>query len=222
MKKPDMQSISNMGSNMTLSNLLGLYALIAIVVAGVVGYFLVVPQFQSARETADQVEFVRAEIDQLNQLIQDTETLRTNYDEIKQDRDRILGLLPQSDNEEEYLLTLLADTASRNGLAMTSFQAQGGALSSGQGSISYQTYRAEITISGKYQQIRSFIKEVESSSRFLFITEVSASGNRNAQGDNPDISATILMEAFFQSGNPGLSSEAGAANTSADQGGGAP
>jgi Tfp pilus assembly protein PilO len=105
---------------------------------------------------------------------------------------------------------------------MNSFQSQGSPSSIAGESSPYQTYRAEMSVSGKYQQIRSFIKEVESSSRFVFITEVTASANRNTRADNPDISATLVMEAFYQTGAAGLSSETGAVNTPVDQGGVAP
>lgn len=185
---------------MSLSNLVGLYALVAILIAGLVGYFLIMPQLNSAQDTADDIQMVEAEIDELQKLIQDTQQLRENYEDIEQDRDQILSLLPR-DNEEEYLLTLTSQTASRNGAVMTNFRPEVGfgSQSAGEASGIYRTYQAKATIAGKHQQIMNFLRDLESSSRFVHITEMVTSSSSNVGLDNPDISATLTIQAYYQS-----------------------
>lgn len=187
---------------MSLSNLVGLYALVAILVAGLVGYFLVMPQLNSAQETGDEIQLVEAEIDELQKLIQDTQRLRENYEDIERDRDQILSLLPR-DNEEEYLLTLTSQTASRNGAVLTNFRPEigFGSQSGGEAAAAYRTYQTKATIAGQHQQIMNFLRDLESSSRFVHITEMVASSEGNVSLDNPDISATLTIQAYYQTSN---------------------
>lgn len=193
--KKSLQSIQDM----SLSNLIGMYALAAIAVAGFVGYFLIMPLLGSAQETQDEIELVEAEIDGLEKLIADTETMRENYEEIKQDRDQILSLLPR-ENEEEYLLALINQTASRNGIVVSSYRPEVGFESGPQqdASGSHRIYKAEVTISGTHGQLTEFLDDLESSSRFVFVTEILASTGSNIRVSNPDISTTMSIEAYYQ------------------------
>ncbi len=217
MNKPTKQSLDSM----SLSNLIGLYALAGIAFAGLIGYLLILPQIQSAQETGDKIDTVEAEIDGLNQLIEDTETLRNNYETARQDRNQILSLLPHGGNEEEYLLTLLNQTASRNGVVMSSFQSQtspGGGATQQESAGVYSTYQAEITISGQNQQLENFLQDIESSSRFIFITELIASTQNNTNLENPNVNATMVLEAYYQTDTSASGSTFGSNGSQTNQG----
>lgn len=217
MNKPTKQSLENM----SLSNLIGLYALAGIAIAGLVGYLLILPQIQSAQETGDKIATVEAEINGLNRLIEDTETLRNNYEAVREDRNQILSLLPHGGNEEEYLLTLLNQTASRNGVVMSSFQPQtsAGGATQQESAGAYRTYQAEITVSGRNQQLENFLQDLESSSRFIFVTELIASTQNSTNLENPNVNATMVLEAYYQTDTSTSRNTPGSNESQTNQGG---
>lgn len=175
--------------NEKLSNILGLYLLGAIALAALGFIFLIKPTYTKATKTKVEVTAQQVKIADLKQLEKDTETLRSNYDEVKEKRDLILAQLPAK-QEEERLLALLSQLSQQNGVVMSSF-APGAAPSTETSSLSI--YGAAVNITGTYAQIQGFLTSLEQAARFIDVKSVSLSA-----GEKSIITASIVLQAYYQ------------------------
>lgn len=176
-----------------LSDVLGLYLLAAIAVAGLLGYFAIKPLINKAQLTAAEVTKVDHEIKALEQLKSDTEQLRSTYAAVKTERDAILKLLPVK-NEEERLLVLLNTLALESGVVMSTFSpADPGAASVPALSI----YGANLSVSGNYASLQKFLERMENSARFIDVISIDMSGSV-ATGGATTLGIALRVDAYYQ------------------------
>lgn len=181
--------------DMTLSNQLALYVIGGLALAVVVGYFVVRPLFISAENTKAEVRSVERDITALEQLAEDTEELRRNYEAVRDERDRIIAQLPE-ENREEDLLALLNQLASRSGVLFTSFRPEG--ITTTDEANVYETYATKINVNGRHSEVVNFLRAVENSSRFMEFSGVAASGSGNLSVPNPQIGFTLDLKAYYR------------------------
>lgn len=176
-----------------LSNTIALYAAIALIVAGAVGYLLIKPLYNDAQATGVKVAKVKADTASLVQLGKDTDTLRANYASVKDSRDQILHQLPVT-SEEERLIALLGAMGQANGVVVNSF-APGDAVSAATTvSSAVSLYPASISVTGTYSQIQAFLKNLETSARFISVQSSALTGSPASSV----LSGQIVFQAYYQ------------------------
>lgn len=174
-----------------LSNLLGLYLLVAIVAGVILGLFVIKPIYAKAAATRGQAKEMRAKIAALEQLGRDTETLRGNYEEVKEERDRILALLPVS-TEEERLLAYLSELAQQSGAVLSTFAPTAASVEA-QSLTSISVYPVSINVSGSYQAIYNFLEKVEEGARFVDVHSGSF-----ASAESAGVAVKVDLTAYYQ------------------------
>lgn len=189
--------------NMSLNNLLALFVLSGLILAMAVGYLAIRPIFIKAENTKAEIRKVENDILALEQLGEDTEMLRQNYEQVRDERDRIIGLLP-SENKEEDLLALLNQLASRSGVLFSHFAPEGGNETDDfedefEDTAAYESYTTRVNVTGDHESIIKFLKEVENSSRFMEFDSVGASGSGNLGVSNPQIDVDLKLIAYYRS-----------------------
>lgn len=196
MAKPSSSRTADQLKNMSLTNLLGIYVLAGVALAGLVGFFGVQPLIISAQETGRDIERTHSEIDNLEKLQEDTEELRENYEEIRGQRDRIISLLPEKDREEDFL-ALVSDLANEAGVRFDNFNPEGGVSAE---ENSYETYQVRILVSGTNEAAQEFLEAVERSSRFTEIHSVSINSQASgaAQADDPPLDLVVTLQTYYQ------------------------
>ena len=175
-----------------LSNTIALYIAIALVVAGAVGYLLIKPLYTEAQKTGTKVAKVKAETVALKQLGKDTDILRSNYESVKDSRDQIMHQLPEK-SEEERLIALLGAMGQANGIVVNSF-APGDTNASIASSSALSIYPASISVTGTYAQIQAFLKNLETSARFIGVKSSALSGSPASSA----LSGQISFQAYYQ------------------------
>lgn len=175
-----------------LSNTIALYVAIALIVAGAVGYLLIKPLYNDAQATSTKVTKVKAETAALVQLGKDTDTLRANYASVKDSRDQIMHQLPKN-SEEERLIALLGDMGQANGVVVNSF-APGDNNASIASSPGLSIYPASISVTGTYSQIQAFLKNMETSARFIGVKSSALTGSPASSA----LSGQISFQAYYQ------------------------
>lgn len=173
-----------------LTNLLGLYLLIGLVVLAASIYFVIKPQFALSTVHLQERKAVEAKIAGLEQLERDTEVLKENYEKVADRREEVLAQLPV-ESEEQRLMVMLNDLAQRNGVALNSFSP---AIAEGENATSLAVYPSTIGISGTFPNIENFLRSIESSARFLDVQ----SGNFAAMGQGAGIEAKVDLTAYYQ------------------------
>lgn len=181
--------------DMKLNNLLALYVFGGLALMVVVGYFVVRPLFIRAEATKAEVASVRNDILALEQLGEDTEILRQNYEQVRDERDQIISLLP-SENKEEDLLALLDELATRSGVLFTNFRPENGRFTEEE--VVYRTYTTRVNINGRHNEIVKFLTQVENSSRFMEFSAISARGDGDLNVSNPEIGVNLTLRAYFR------------------------
>ncbi len=182
--------------NDKLSNILGLYLLGAIGLAGVAGYFVIKPFYAQGQGFSASTTVKNADIAALNKLSADTDTLRGNYQTVKNQRDSILKQLPTK-SEEERLLALLSSLGQSSNTVVASFTPAGisnAAAASAASSVSI--YPANVTVKGTYESIQSFLRKIEEGARFIDIQNASFSAS--AKGSAVNVDATFSISAYYQ------------------------
>lgn len=172
-----------------ISNLIGAYLAIGLIVALLVFFAVIKPTFTKAASLGRDIASVNGKIAALNQLSVDTESLRGNYQAIKYRRDQILAQLPVK-SEEERLLALLSNLASSSGVVMGNFSPAGVQSTGSLASIS--TYGVSTSTSGSYESIQKFLGRIEEAARFIDIKSVSLAG----QGGS--LQASLSLNAYYQ------------------------
>jgi|GEM_PF-5213869 len=176
-----------------LSNTIALYAAVALILAGAIGYLLIKPLYSDAQATRTKIVKVKADTAALVQLGKDTETLRTNYAAVKNSRDQILHQLPLT-SEEERLIALLGAMGQANGVVVNSF-APGDVSSSTSGANSaLSVYPASISITGTYPQIQAFLKNMETSARFIGVQSSALTGSASSSA----LAGQVVFQAYYQ------------------------
>ena len=177
-----------------LSNTIALYAAVALIVAGAVGYLLVKPLYDEAQATGVKIAKVKADTAALVQLGKDTDVLRTNYASVKDSRDQILHQLPVT-SEEERLIALLGAMGQANGVIVNSF-APGDTTPTTASSASLSVYPASISVTGTYPQIQALLKNMETSARFIGVQSTALTGSPASS----TLSGQIIFQAYYQTG----------------------
>ena len=178
-----------------LSNTIALYAAIALIVAGAVGYLLVKPLYNNAQTTSVKVAKVKADTAALVQLGMDTDTLRTNYASVKDSRDQILHQLPVT-SEEERLIALLGAMGQANGVVVNSFAPSGNSVATTASTSDMSVYPASISVTGTYVQIQALLKNIETSARFIGVQSSALNGSPASN----TLSGQIVFQAYYQTG----------------------
>ena len=179
-----------------LTNLIGLYLLIGLLAATVLGFFVIKPFYNRASERKAQVEKIKQDMAALEQLEEDTELLRKNYDQVKEQRNEILSLLPAK-TEEERLLAVMSSIASNSGVVLTAFAPDANVASVGN-ITSLSIYPATFTVAGNYSNITNFLTKMEDGARFVDIQGANLVGGGN-QGSA--LSTRLTVNAYYQSGS---------------------
>lgn len=196
-----------------LSNLLGIYLLVGIAVALILGLLVIKPQMADASNVKSQVSSVNKQIEGLKQLQTQTEQLKQNYDQIKGKRDAILNQLP-AQNQEERLLALLSDMSQQSGVVLNTFVPEGNVTTNATGSTapsSLAIYGANISVTGNYSNVQAFLQQMESSARFIDVVSSGLAADGDG-GANPVLTAQIAIQAYYQSSTPvGADATAGGA-----------
>lgn len=197
MAKPSSSRTADQLKNMSLTNLLGIYVLAGIALAGLVGFFGVQPLIISAQETGRDIERTHSEIDNLEKLQDDTEELRENYEEIRGQRDRIISLLPEN-NREESFLALISDLADENGMLFTNYSPE--TLISAEEDNAYETYQVRVLVTGTNEAAQDFLEAVERGSRFTEIHSVNVESQMTSetQNNDPPLELIITMQTYYQ------------------------
>lgn len=208
-------SIQNMKqklNDMSLNNLLGLYLLGGLVVAALVGYLLIRPAYTNLQATRTERAQILEQNDNLQKLIDDTQRLRENYDSVLDQRDEILSLLPE-ENEEQYLIALLGSLAQDNNVLLSNFRpetiAGSGSVASQDETGTYTNYSATVNLTGSYEAITSFLDQLESSSRFIEVRSFSASGSSGDVIADSALNLTLTLDAYYQNISPDDADELG-------------
>lgn len=189
-----------------LSNLIGLYLLIGLVAFGVLGYFVISKTITRANTHKAERLVVQTEIKALEQLEHDTEELRVNYQNIKDQRDEILSLLPPQ-TEEENLLALLSEIAQRSGVVLNNFSPESVVIvdvPTAEGELvgSHRVYPVTLNVIGTYETIfgdagaNSFLGSIENGARFIDVisTDIASS---TTPGDE-SINVRLVVNAYYQ------------------------
>lgn len=181
-----------------LTNLIGAYVLIGLIAALVLVFLVIKPLWNNAQKTGREISTVNTKIKELKQLGVDTETLRVNYDQVKSQRDQILQLLPAK-SEEERLIALLGDLASKSGVVLGAFAPGSSTVPVGTPSgvaASVNIYPASISIAGAYAGVQAFLQKIEESARFIEVTDTQLSSG--GQGNTPLLQARLVLQAYYQ------------------------
>lgn len=181
--------------DMSLNNLLSLYVFGGLALVAIVGYFVIRPLFIGAQEIKADVAVVRNDITGLVELGEDTELLRQNYEQVRDERDQIISLLPD-ENKEEDLLALLDELATRSGVLFSNFRPET-ARSNDQDV--YLTYTTAVNVTGRHGEIIRFMNLVENSSRFMEFSTISARGTGDLNVPNPEIGTSLILKAYYRS-----------------------
>lgn len=194
-----------------VSNLIGIYLLVGIVAAVLAWLFLFSKQLGAITENRNNRSAVVAEIEELEALGEATEVLRENYQQIAADRDAILNLLP-ANVDSEHLLLLLSQYAQSNQVILTSFSPETALLNedSGQGFVGYPT---QINIIGKYSNILSFIRSLETGARYVDINTFNLASS-DVDATNPDLEVTLEITAYYQTASSSLNTDDSSSNGS--------
>jgi len=181
-----------------LANLIGAYVLIGLITALALVFLVIKPLWNNAQKTGREISTVNTKTKELKQLGIDTETLRANYDQVKSQRDQILQLLPAK-SEEERLIALLGDLASKSGVILGAFAPGSSTAPAGTPSgvtASVNIYPASISIAGAYAGVQAFLQKIEESARFIEVTGTQlSSGN---QGNTPLLQTRLNLQAYYQ------------------------
>lgn len=182
-----------------LTNLLGLYLLAALLSAFILITFVVRPLWANAQQTRAKAAEQNQKIQALEQLEKDTEVLRQNYEEVRDERDKILALLPAK-SEEERLLALLSEISQRSGVALSTFAPSGSTTPAGitAQASSVSIYEASVGVSGTYLSVQQFLANIEDGARFVDVQ----SGSMSAGSQGSLVSARINLKAYYQQAVP--------------------
>lgn len=191
MKMPSIKT----GKEAKLTNTLAVYLAMALVAAFVMIFVVIRPVYSNASQTKAKVEEKVREIKALEQLARDTETLRTNYEDVKDERDKILALLPV-DSEEERLLAMLSKIAEESGVVLSSF-APDQLVAAAEGVTSINVYPATVTATGLYPSVKLFLEKIEDGARFVDIESGAISGTSTSV-----VSARLKLNAYYQATKP--------------------
>ncbi len=175
--------------NEKLSNFLGLCLLGGIGIA-IAAFFVIKPSLVRSDVARAKTAATNTEITALHLLATQTETLRQNYDGVKDRRDQILHQLP-SKSEEERLLALLSALGQQSGVVVSSFVPTGSSSSAAASSIS--TYPASISVSGSYAQIQDYLRKIENGARFINVQSASFS-----TGNGGGLTSSLTLQGYYQ------------------------
>lgn len=176
-----------------VTNRIGLYLLLAFFATIALGSFVMKPLYDNISATNAEKAKIKQQIVALEQLEEDTEVLRQNYQSVKSQRDEILSLLP-TDTQEERLVAVLNDLAVQSGVVMTAFSPEGAGAAELAG---LSIYPVKITVSGNYSSVKTFLSKVETGARFVDVLGASISG-----GQAGGISSSISLKAYYQTSTP--------------------
>ncbi len=178
-----------------LLNLVGLYLLIGLATAAVVGFFIIKPILNTAGKDGQQIADYNNKITALKQLDQDTQTLRQNYAAVKDQHDQILHLLPTA-NEEERLVAMVSDLTSKSSAVMTTFSPGGVAASAATG---VATYPVNLAISASYAGVQSLLQKLENAARYIDVQSVNLAPNG---AGSTNVQAAVNITAYYQAAPP--------------------
>lgn len=180
-----------------LSNIIALYAAVALIVAGAAGLLIIKPLYKQIQTDGAKTTTVKAATTALVQLGRDTDTLRINYASVKSQRDQILNQLPVS-SEEERLVALLGAMGQANGVVVNSFAPSQGVTTAATATSAVpnglSVYPASVSITGTYQQIQAFLVSMETSARFISVQASALTGSLTSS----TVSGEISFQAYYQ------------------------
>ncbi|MEO7617479.1 MAG: type 4a pilus biogenesis protein PilO [Candidatus Saccharibacteria bacterium] len=176
-----------------LNNFLGLCLLGAILMA-VGTFFVVKPSLARSSTTSAKIKTTNVDIAGLHMLATQTDTLRTNYAEVKGRRDQILRQLPGK-SEEDRLLALLSALGKQSGVVVSSFvpTGDGPVASSGAVASSIAAFPAAVSVTGTYLQQQSFLRLIENSARFIDLESASL-----GSGNSGSLAVSLVLQAYYQ------------------------
>jgi len=174
--------------NKKKSSASGFVAVLLLVVAFLLSWFWIVPQYRQNKADTTQVDYdltaAKAKLDSLK-------SAKSTLDSLGTTADSMLVAIP-SDQDTGNTITTLEAIATANQMYIPGFQ-----ISDNSGTIS-----VSFSISGNFAGTNGFIKGIEDNLRFFAIKSVSV-----APADDGTFSMTLALEAYTQGSSSSVGSE---------------
>lgn len=183
-----------------------LFFIITAVVAGM----LVYPKYQVMSVAAKAVDEKQKEFDSQMVLVQDISRLKSQYNVAKEEFKRVNALIPEyGEKSIAALFVELEGLTSRNGMLLESISfGQNKIIGKGQ-EKKYRTITAGLSLKGDYQNLKNFLRGVETSEHLMDITSISVSViQEKKEGENAEeeisantqqiLSFSIEISAYYQ------------------------
>lgn len=148
------------------------------------------PTYEEISTINDEISQYETALNQVSEIQKTRGELMAEYEQIPQDNLYVLSrILPTSFDRVRFLIEM-DRIATANGLTAQDVSFSN---SSGEGTSGiYQSTEVSFSTSGSYEEVQSFIRDVEQSARLIDITELSISGTSGGSGGSGGSGDTFI------------------------------
>ncbi len=187
------------------SMLPGFLSVFIVIVAFLLSWLLIVPQYKQNQANAAQADH---DLTAVKNKLDSLKTAQSTLDTLGSTVDSMFVAIP-TDQDTGNIITTLEAIAATNKVYIPGFQISGGNSSTTAGTAgqtqgtSPNTVSVSFSISGDFAGLTGFVKAVEHNLKFFNVKSLTL-----ASGDNGAMSLTLQLEAYTQDNTASLSSVA--------------
>ncbi len=197
-------------------------SLITIIISLVLVFVFIIPFYTTIQSTKEDIIYLEEERDDLEELLSKTRQLETEYQQIKEEVQKIFLALPK-EKDLPRLLVQFDALASTNGLLLENIsfgqlsenkenlpgQPQGSDVvgepvfsaspASEGGSSAFRSLPVNISVSGSYTDFKRYLDDIENNIRSMDVTSIGFTPGGSGEVDQLDfIKFSIQLNVYYQ------------------------
>jgi Tfp pilus assembly protein PilO len=166
-----------------------IFIIASVVVIIAVAYFFISPAISSLKKTNYDLKIKQTDLARAQENLDNVKSLQSSLSSKANDVRSIIAALPTYEDTEDLLVTIEA-VANKNGISVsavapqslssveteTAVTEESSTVSSEEGGYSVQELSVDLTLKGSYENLKSFLSDLESNRRPINVTKISIAG----------------------------------------------